>query len=161
MPNMEAIYFITPSEESISTLIQDFKSQSLYKAVHVYVTEAIPEQLFQRLSKSEVAKKMKLSVRFKTGSVKKKVDGKTVKTGEYRYFSAVSLNVAKMHEEAENMLGSGLLTEADIKGWVQKQWNRLKATFKKIIAYIKQSMQNLLDFLQVEPVIRVNTTVRL
>jgi len=59
MPNMEAIYFITPSEESISTLIQDFKSRSLYKAVHVYVTEAIPEQLFQKLSKSEVAKKMK------------------------------------------------------------------------------------------------------
>ena len=59
MPNMEAIYFITPSEESISTLIQDFKSRSLYKAVHVYVTEAIPEQLFQRLSKSEVVKKMK------------------------------------------------------------------------------------------------------
>lgn len=110
---------------------------------------------------AEVAKKMKLSVRFKTGSVKKKVDGKTVKTGEYRYFSAVSLNVSKMHEEADNMLGAGLLTEADIKGWVQKQWNRFKQMIKKIIAYVKKSLSNALQFLQVEPVIRVNTTVRL
>ena len=39
MPNMEAIYFITPSEESIDILLSDFKSGSLYKAAHVYVTE--------------------------------------------------------------------------------------------------------------------------
>ena len=39
MPNMEAIYFITPSEESIEILMSDFKSGSLYKAAHVYVTE--------------------------------------------------------------------------------------------------------------------------
>ncbi len=39
MPNMEAIYFITPSEESITLLMNDFKKGSLYKAAHVYVTE--------------------------------------------------------------------------------------------------------------------------
>ena len=39
MPNMEAIYFITPSEESIDILLSDFKSGSLYKAAHVYFTE--------------------------------------------------------------------------------------------------------------------------
>lgn len=59
MPNMEAIYFITPSEESITLLMNDFKKGSLYKAAHVYVTEEIPEQLFSVLSKSEAAKKMK------------------------------------------------------------------------------------------------------
>ena len=39
MPNMEAIYFITPTEESITLLMNDFKKGSLYKAAHVYVTE--------------------------------------------------------------------------------------------------------------------------
>jgi len=59
MPNMEAIYFITPSEESIDILLSDFKSGSLYKAAHVYFTEEIPEHLFKTISKSEAAKKMK------------------------------------------------------------------------------------------------------
>ena len=59
MPNMEAIYFITPTEESISILMSDFKKGSLYKAAHVYVTEEIPAHLFSDLSKSEAAKKMK------------------------------------------------------------------------------------------------------
>ena len=110
---------------------------------------------------SEVAGKMKLSVRFKTGSVKKSIDGKKVKTGEYRYFSAVGLNVHKMHEEAENMLEMGILTEATIGDWVKRQWSRLKETFMKALNYIKKSLKNALDFLQVEPQIRVNTKVRL
>ena len=40
MPNMEAIYLISPTEESVNTLIDDFKSSSssLYKAAHVYCT---------------------------------------------------------------------------------------------------------------------------
>lgn len=59
MPNMEAIYFITPTEESITLLMNDFKKGSLYKAAHVYTTEEIPETLFSLLSKSEAAKKMK------------------------------------------------------------------------------------------------------
>jgi len=59
MPNMEAIYFITPTEESISILMSDFKKGSLYKAAHVYVTEEIPAHLFSDLSKSDAAKKMK------------------------------------------------------------------------------------------------------
>jgi len=61
MPTMEAIYLITPTEESVNTLINDFKSssKSLYKAAHVYFTEAIPDTLFAMLSKSEAGKKLK------------------------------------------------------------------------------------------------------
>merc|ERR1712106_109680 len=61
MPTMEAIYLITPTEESVGTLINDFQSStsSTYKAAHVYFTEAIPDNLFKSLSKSEAAKKMK------------------------------------------------------------------------------------------------------
>ena len=40
MASMEAIYLISPTEESVNTLINDFKSStsSLYKAAHVYFT---------------------------------------------------------------------------------------------------------------------------
>ena len=40
MANMEAIYLISPTEESVNTLINDFKSStsSLFKAAHVYFT---------------------------------------------------------------------------------------------------------------------------
>jgi len=61
MPNMDAIYLISPTEESINKLIGDFKTSNsaLYKAAHVYFTAVIPDHLFKLLSKSEVAKKMK------------------------------------------------------------------------------------------------------
>lgn len=59
MPNYEAIYFLTPSEESVDLLIDDFKKGSLYKGAHVYFTEAMPENVFKLLSKSEAAKKLK------------------------------------------------------------------------------------------------------
>ena len=106
---------------------------------------------------AKVAGQMKVSVRFKTTSVKKK----GVKTGEYRYSSVVGLNVSKMHEEAETLMNGGLLTEANIGDWVKRQWGRLKETFMKALAYIKKSLRNALDFLQVEPVVRAKTTVKL
>ena len=57
IPSMDAIYFLTPSEESVKMLIEDFsKSVTQYKAAHVYFTEAIPEHLFKTLSKSAAAK---------------------------------------------------------------------------------------------------------
>jgi len=60
IPTMEAIYFLTPTEESVKLLMEDFsKSVTQYKAAHVYFTEAIPEQLFRILSKSAAAKLMK------------------------------------------------------------------------------------------------------
>lgn len=109
---------------------------------------------------AKVANQMKVSVRFKTGSVKKKVDGKTVKTGEYRYSSVVGLNVSKMHEEIELLTQDAYLTENMVTDWVKRQWNRLKETFMKALAYIKKSLKNALDFLEVEPIVRVKTTVR-
>ena len=64
MPNMEAIYFITPTVESINLLMDDFKKGSLYKAAHVYVTEG--EQLvFLAPSSSSRNANLCLSVQFK------------------------------------------------------------------------------------------------
>ena len=59
MPNYEAIYFLTPSEESVDLLMDDFKNGSLYKGAHVYFTEAMSDNIFKLLSKSEAAKKLK------------------------------------------------------------------------------------------------------
>jgi len=61
IPSMEAIYLLTPTEESVQNFINDFKSPNncLYKAAHVYFTEAIPDQLFKTLSKSGAAKEIK------------------------------------------------------------------------------------------------------
>ena len=58
LPAMEAIYLITPTENSVRELKNDFASQhrTMYRAAHVYFTEAIPEHLFKTLSKSAAAK---------------------------------------------------------------------------------------------------------
>ena len=60
MPTMEAVYLITPAQESLNLLMADFKpGKALYKAAHVYTTQAIPEELFKTLSKSEATKRFK------------------------------------------------------------------------------------------------------
>ena len=59
MRNYEAAYFLTPSEESVQMLINDFKSGNLYKAAHAFFTEAIPDEIFKMIQKSKVATVLK------------------------------------------------------------------------------------------------------
>lgn len=44
LTTMEAVYLITPCEESVRALIRDFEhpNRPLYKAAHVYFTEGLP-----------------------------------------------------------------------------------------------------------------------
>ena len=110
---------------------------------------------------SKIAKQMKVSVRFKTGSVQKKIDGKDVKTGEYRYWSVVGLIIDKMNEDVDDMIQSGdLLTEGKIIDFFKGVWNRIKNFFMKAIQYVKQSVKNLFDFLDVTPLVSVNNRVK-
>lgn len=58
LPNMEAIYLISPTDDSVRLLMQDFLSSriALYKGAHVFFTESCGDELFNELSKSACAK---------------------------------------------------------------------------------------------------------
>eukprot|EP01117_Protostelium_nocturnum_P003438 TRINITY_DN1446_c0_g1_i1.p1 TRINITY_DN1446_c0_g1~~TRINITY_DN1446_c0_g1_i1.p1 ORF type:complete len:630 (-),score=247.36 TRINITY_DN1446_c0_g1_i1:73-1929(-) len=54
LPKLEAIYFLTPIEESIQGLIEDFSDAKhpQYAAAHLFFTRALPDNLFEKLKAS-------------------------------------------------------------------------------------------------------------
>jgi syntaxin-binding protein 1 len=60
LPQLESIYLIQPSRESINHLIDDFSSNNnKYRGAHVFFTEACSNDLFNMLAKSRCAKFIK------------------------------------------------------------------------------------------------------
>ena len=100
---------------------------------------------------NKIANRVGVSVRFKSSSQSKTIDGKKVKTGKRSYWSVVGLLVSKLNEEIENV--DGMLTEgvlkniiSRVKAWWSKQWQSIKE-------WISKSWMNLLEFLGIEPVV--------
>ncbi|CAM5116859.1 unnamed protein product, partial [Natator depressus] len=63
IPSLEAIYLLSPVEESVQALINDFQGTPTftYKAAHVFFLshDACPEPLFKELRKSWITKTIK------------------------------------------------------------------------------------------------------
>jgi hypothetical protein len=100
----------------------------------------------------KIATAMKLQARFKTSS--RKIKG--VKTGEYNYWSVVSLIVNSMSEELntnnkETLVEFNILNK--VKSFVSRTWNRVTSFFKK-------GARQLTSFLGAIPDIRVKRNVK-
>ena len=110
---------------------------------------------------SKIAKQMKVSVRFKTTSVKKAVGGKQTKTGEYRYWSVIGLIIDKMQEDVDYMLQDvSQLNENMITDFFKGVWKKIKSAFSAAIEYVKRGVKSLFDFLQVTPDIQFNNRIK-
>lgn len=102
---------------------------------------------------SKIANAMKLQARFKTSS--RKIKGK--KTGEYNFWSVISLIVDSMPqgdlvtEEAEE------LNELKI---FKKIKNKLNKMFVKVKKFFHSSTSRLISFLSAEPDIKVKTKIK-
>ncbi|XP_043475317.1 protein ROP isoform X1 [Leptopilina heterotoma] len=61
LPTMEAVYLITPSNSSVTKLIDDFSNPGRlqYKNAHVYFTEACPDNLINDIANAKIAKYVK------------------------------------------------------------------------------------------------------
>jgi syntaxin-binding protein 1 len=63
LPNLEAIYFLTPTEDSVNALIRDFdpsvKKKTMYSDVHVFFTSRLPDALSQKIKQARVSSKIR------------------------------------------------------------------------------------------------------
>lgn len=103
----------------------------------------------------KVANKMKLTVRFKSTS--EKLGGQ--KTGQYRYWSAISLVVDKMNEEVKAAEESGMLNENIVKRIIQSAFQMVKKYMKAAKDFIVKSVKNAMEFLGMEPIVSFNDTI--
>lgn len=105
---------------------------------------------------SNIASKMKTSVRFKTTSIKTKAG----KTGEYRYWSVVGLIADKLnesfapYEDGKLELTEGILGDIanKVKGWFSKIWSG-------VMSYINKGIKFLLKFLGLSPEVSYNNNI--
>lgn len=105
---------------------------------------------------NKIVNNTKVSVRFKTSSVKRGGE----KTGEYKYWSVIGLITSKLTEEVEyenSLLTEGEeLTENIIKRIFNKVVKFAKGLWNKVLNFIKKSTKNLMDFLGFTPQVSFN-----
>ena len=139
-------------------LVCDYKGSASYHEV----TSADDPYVMKILSQ------VNPDVKFKSTAVKKTIDGvKDQKTGHYRFWSVVSLGykaVTDVQEEVNKLKSSGqVLTEGlldRIKRALTKVTAFIRNLFVKMVAFLKDSVVNIQNFLGLEPQISFNNTIR-
>jgi hypothetical protein len=102
---------------------------------------------------NKVAEKISVTVRFKSTSIK----SKGIKTGEYRYWTVVSLGIKKLKEEIQS--AGNLLTENAFVAILQRVKSYMSSLFLNIWNKIKNSIKKILEFFEIEPVIDFNNEI--
>jgi hypothetical protein len=63
LSKLEAIYFLSPTSESVDALIRDFdpevKKKLMYAAVHIFFTSKLPDNLAQKIKRAKVSSKIR------------------------------------------------------------------------------------------------------
>ena len=117
---------------------------------------------------STVLAKVKPDVKFKTTAVKKTIDGvKDQKTGHYRFWSVVGLGykaaVKDLKNSYEDYENGELLQEGffDAAKRIFKRFQQfLTRVFMKMKQFIVSSVNNMAEFLGVEPIIKFNNNIK-
>jgi len=148
------------------TGVQKFGRKNVGAAQYFLITDwsgdntSVHDAFKEKSYVKKIAGKVRPEARFKSGS-QKKVDPNTritKKTGYYSIYSAVGLGLTKMQEELDVIEGD-ILTEAvldKIKGVWNKFVNYIKQMLQKVVEWIGDSWQRLVQFLDLEPQIYFN-----
>ncbi|KAI9013445.1 Sec1-like protein [Hyaloraphidium curvatum] len=58
-PNLEAIYFLSPDEDSVNRFTKDFEGKALYAAAHLFFSSALSDRLFNKLKSTSASRYIK------------------------------------------------------------------------------------------------------
>ena len=117
---------------------------------------------------TKILSKVKPDVKFKSTAVTKTKKGIKSKTGYYRFWSTVGLvysAAVKANNEAYDLVNSGEL-EYLSEGFfdaIKRAWNKFKTFIKNLVKkvqkWIKQSANNMMEFLELKPDITFNNEI--
>ena len=144
-------------------------------ATHFLVVDFDGSASYHKVTKSSddyvgtILSQVNPSVKFKSTAVKRKIDGIDTKTGHYRFWSTVGLmyNAAiKTQNEVYDMMNSGELEylSEGFFDFISRAWNKFKSFVKNLIEkvknWIKKSVNNMMEYFQLQPNVRFRNQVR-
>ncbi|KAJ6247279.1 protein rop [Anaeramoeba flamelloides] len=64
LKKIHALYFLSPTKESVQNFLEDFKSKPKYKKAHLFFTHSLPEKLLNSIANSKAKKYIETLVEF-------------------------------------------------------------------------------------------------
>ena len=144
-------------------------------ATHFLVVDFDGSASYHKVTKSSddyvgtILSQVSPSVKFKSTAVKRKIDGIDTKTGHYRFWSTVGLMykaAVKTQNEVYDMMNSGELEylSEGFFDFISRAWNKFKSFVKNLIEkvknWIKKSVNNMMEYFQLQPNVRFKNQVR-